>query len=215
MNTDLQYTSAVDYDYEYSGCTCNDWPCRCRTIIDEHITSININKVMTEILHHNFAHGTKISEFDLYCFDRICRVYNIWDKKSYTIETCGGYYGEEINGVYFDNESVVVRVFEEVLSLNNDIEKLKCVLKLEYSYIIDSVQNATSVSIIDCNPSLIISPQDSYARRLEKDVVESYKDYNLPVAVCKKRGDYYLVIDGYHRVAAAQDKDSVEIIVIE
>lgn len=215
MNTNLRYTGAVNYDYEYSGCTCNDWPCRCQTIIDEHITSININKVMTEILHHNFAHGAKISEFDLYCFDRICRAYKIWNKESYTIETCGGYYGEEIDGVYFNNESVVVRVFEEALSLNNDIEKLKCILKLEYSYIIDSVQNATSASIIDCNPSLIISPQDSYARRLEKDVVESYKDYNLPVAVCKKRGDYYLVIDGYHRVAAARNKENVEIILLE
>ena len=80
---------------------------------------------------------------------------------------------------------------------------------------IDSIQNATSLSIIECNPSLIISPQDSYARRLEKDIVESYKDYNLPVAVCKKRGDYYAVIDGYHRVAAAQNKDSVEIILVE
>lgn len=214
MKTDLSY-SAVDYDYERSGCTCRDWPCRCTTIYDERVTNIDINKVMSEILLHNFTHDANISDFDLYCFDRICRSNGIWDQASYTVEVCGGYYGEEINGVYFDNESVVVNQFDEVLRLNDNLQKLKYILELEYGYVIDSVQNATSVSIIDCNPSMIISRQDSYARRLEKDVVESYKDYNLPVAVCKKRGDYYAVIDGYHRVAAAQNKDSVEIILVE
>lgn len=215
MITDLSYTDAVDYDYERTACICNDWPCRCTSIYDQRVTHININKVMTEILHNHFKGNTKISEFDLYCFDRICRLNKIWDQYEYTVEVCTGYYGDEINGVYFDNESVVISHFERVLEMANDLQKLKYILELEYGYVIDFVQNATSVSILECSPSMVISAQDTYYHRLEKDVVESYKDYNLPCAVCKKRGDHYVVIDGYHRVAAAQDKESIDIILVK
>ena len=215
MKTDLSYTDAVDYDYERTACTCNDWPCRCTRIYDQHITHININKVMTDILHKHFKGNIKISEFDLYCFDRICRLNKIWDQYEYTVEVCDGYYGEEINGVYFDNESVVISQFEQVLGMDNDLQKLKYILELEYGYVIGSVQNATSISVLECSPSMVITAQDTYYHKLEKDIIDSYRDYNLPCAVCKKREDYYIVIDGYHRVAAAQNKENIDIILIE
>lgn len=101
--TDLSY-SGVEYGYERSGCICNDWPCRCTTIRNTWIENIDINKVMTELLHNNFIKTNKLTEIDLYCFDRICRVNDIWDKYLYDIEVCPGYYGEEIHGVFFGNE---------------------------------------------------------------------------------------------------------------
>lgn len=212
--TDLSY-SGVEYGYERSECICNDWPCRCTTIRNTWIENIDINKVMTELLHNNFIKTNKLTEIDLYCFDRICRVNDIWDKYLYDIEVCPGYYGEEIHGAFFGNEEKVVSEFDELLKLNSDIDKIKYILELEYGYVIDSIANCHNIIIVNCSPKLVVYPQREYYHRLEKEVVESYKDYNIPCAVCKKSGDKYLIIDGYHRIAANKDKENIEIIVID
>lgn len=212
--TDLSY-SGVEYGYERSGCICNDWPCRCTTIRNTWIENIDINKVMTELLHNNFIKTNKLTEIDLYCFDRICRVNDIWDKYLYDIEVCPGYYGEEIYGAFFGNEEKVVSEFDELLKLNSDIDKIKYILELEYGYVIDSIANCHNIIMVNCSPKLVVYPQREYYHRLEKEVVESYKDYNIPCAVCKKSGDKYLIIDGYHRIAANKDKENIEIIVID
>ena len=102
-----------------------------------------------------------------------------------------------------------------MLKLNSDIDKIKYILKLEYGYVIDSITNCHNVIVTSCSPKSVISPQREYCHRLEKEVVESYRDYKIPCAVCKKSGDKYLIIDGYHRVAANKNKDNIEIIVID
>ena len=177
--TDLSY-SGVEYGYERSGCICNDWPCRCTTIRNTWIENIDINKVMTELLHNNFIKTNKLTEIDLYCFDRICRVNDIWDKYLYDIEVCPGYYGEEIHGVFFGNEEKVVSEFDELLKLDSDIDKIKYILELEYGYVIDSIANCHNIIMVNCSPKSVIYPQREYYHRLEKEVVESYKDYNIP-----------------------------------
>ena len=213
LRTDLAY-NGVEYDYKRSGCTCNDWPCRCTTIRNRWVEDININKVMSSILICNFK-SKNLTEIDLYCFDRICRVNHIWDKECYEIEVKPGYYGEEIGGVFFENEEKVVIEFDKLLTLKSDIDKIKYILELEYGYVINSIENCHNVSITDCDPKLVIAPQKEYYHRLEKNVIESYKDYKIPCAVCKKNGDKYLIVDGYHRVSANKDKESIEIIVID
>lgn len=212
--TNLSY-SGVEYGYERSGCICNDWPCRCTTIRNTWIENIDINKVMTELLHNNFIKTNKLTEIDLYCFDRICRVNDIWDKYLYDIEVCPGYYGEEIHGAFFCNEEKVISEFDELLKLDSDIDKIKYILELEYGYVIDSIANCHNIIMVNCSPKSVVCPQREYYHRLEKEVVESYKDYNIPCAVCKKSGDKYLIIDGYHRIAANKDKENIEIIVID
>lgn len=211
--TNLAYCG-VEYDYERSDCTCNDWICRCTTIDRRWIEKIEINETITRLCESNY-HIKDLNYIDFYCFDRICRIFRVWDKEYYEIEVCGGYYGEEIAGVYFENEEKVVSEFNKLLELKSDIDKIKYVLRLEYGYVIKSVEDANSISIVECNPELIVSPQMEYYRRLEKDVVDSYKGYEAPCAICKKCNDKYLTIDGYHRVAANQDKENITIIVIE
>ena len=203
----------VEYDYERSQCTCNDWPCRCTTIIDTWVESIDINIVMARLLMSHFS-SADLTEMDLYCFDRICRINHIWDKEYYEITTCPGYYGEEIDGAFFGNEKKVINEFDNLISLASDADKIKYILELEYGYVIESIENCHNISVISCDPKLVVTPQQEYYHRLEKDVVESYKDYKIPCAVCKKSGDKYLIIDGYHRVAANKDQESIEIIVI-
>lgn len=209
--TDLSW-NGVEYDYERSSCVCHDWPCRCTTINQTWVESININETIATLC---FSHFKNVNYIDFYCFDRICRIFHVWDKEYYEVEVCAGYYGEEINGVYFENEDKVISEFNKVLELKNDIDKIKYVLQLEYGYTIESIKDSNYANIIDCDTKLIVFPQKEYYRKLESDVIDSYKDYSAPCAICKKQGDKYLIIDGYHRVAANQDKENITIIVIE
>ena len=73
----------VDYDYDRSGCTCNDYICRCTTITHTWIENINICEVVDE-LYRKYAISD--SDIDKYCFDRICYVFKIYDKDNYYIE---------------------------------------------------------------------------------------------------------------------------------
>jgi hypothetical protein len=54
-----------------------------------------------------------------------------------------------------------------------------------------------------------------YFKKVDKNVIEEYKDRNLPIAVCIRHGDKYRLIDGYHRFVANKDKEKVNIIVLE
>jgi hypothetical protein len=88
-------------------------------------------------------------------------------------------------------------------------------LKLEYGYLLDCVESVASVSIIEVSPNAICTPQMEYFKKVDKDVIEEYKDRNLPIAVCVKHGDKYRLIDGYHRFVANKDREVVNIVVLE
>ena len=202
----------VDYDYERSACTCGDWLCRCTTIERAWVDKINVNKVVDKLYH---THSKSDLDIDKYCFDRICYAFKIYDKDFYEVETGGGYYGEEVHGVYFEDEEKIVNAYREVLALNTDVEKIKYCLRLEYGYLIDCVESATLANLITTPPNDIRLPQMEYFKKVDKNVIEEYKNRNLPVAVCVRDGNKYRLIDGYHRFVANKDSNEVYIIVLE
>lgn len=219
--TNLMYI--VDYDYERSACTCNAYEegnyCRCTTIERAWVDKVNVHSVIKNLYHKYCKTDSAIDE---YCFDRICSALKIYDKDYYEVETCGGYYGEEIDGVYFENEEKLFNAYNEVLKLESDIEKIKHILELEYGYLIDRVINTTSAKLEVVNTEKIRLPQQEYFMRLNKEVIEEYKNRKLPVAVCIKERDRYLdcfdryiLIDGYHRFVANKENAAINIIVLE
>lgn len=208
--TNLQWV--VDYDYERSACHCDDLYCRCTTIEHAWIDNVNVNDVVKKLYE---THSRTDSAIDEYCFDRICSAFKIYDKDYYEIETCGGYYGEEVDGVYFENEEKIFNAYYEVIALETSIEKIKYCLKLEYNYLIDRVESAGLAHTLKVSPSDIHLPQTEYFIKLENNVIEEYKDRKLPVAVCVRDEGCYRLIDGYHRYIANKDRDKVDIIVLE
>ena len=212
--TNLQYE--IDYDYERSACTCDAYEngdyCRCTTIENAWIESLNVKRVFNKLYK---IHGKEYSEINEYCFDRLCSIFKIYDKYNYEIESCDGYYGEEIDGIYFDNEEKIVEAYNKILELTNDIEKIKYVLELEYGYLIDKVANAVSAVIKEVNTEKIRLPQKEYFVKLSKEVIEDYKNRELPVAVCIKDECEYKLVDGYHRFIANKDRVSNRIIILE
>lgn len=207
--TNLQYI--VDYDYERSACHCDDDYCRCTTIEHAWVDNVNVRDVVNELYR---KHSRTDSYIDEYCFDRICYVFKIYDKSLYEVESIGGYYGEEIGGVWFENEEKIFNAYRDVISFDTDIEKIRYCLKLEYGYLLDSVVSASS-AIIDKLPTYSISiPQREYFIKLDRDVIEEYKDRTLPIAVCVKDWNAFRLIDGYHRFVANKDRDEVEIVIL-
>lgn len=219
--TNLQYT--VDYDYDRSQCTCNAYEdgdyCRCTTIERAWVESINIKEVIDKLYTKYCKEHSEINE---YCFERICVAMKIYDKDYYEVESCPGYYGEEIGGVYFEKEEELVNTYNELLTLGSDIEKIKYVLELEYGYLLDRVKFKTSAKVEEVDTEKIKLPQQEYFVKLSKEVIEDYKNRKLPVAVCIKEKDRfydvfdtYTLIDGYHRFVANKEKATMKIIVLE
>lgn len=219
--TNLQYE--VEYDYERSQCTCdayerNDY-CRCTTIERAWVEEVNVKLVIRKLYTKYCKEHSEINE---YCFDRICSALRIYDKDYYEVESCYGYYGEEIGGAYFEDEEKIVEAYNELLELKSDLEKIQYVLRLEYGYLIDRVLCATSATIEEVSTEKIKLPQREYFVKLSKKVIEDYRDRKLPVAVCIKNKDRfydafdtYTLVDGYHRFVANQDRKANKIIVLE
>jgi hypothetical protein len=155
------------------------------------------------------------SAINEYCFDRICTAFKIYDKDHYEVESCGGYYGEEIEGVYFDNESGLLEAFADLLALETDLEKIKYVLEIEYGYLLDKVKASTHAYISTVYTRAIDLPQQEYFVKLDKAVIEDYKNRKLPIAVCLECGGRYKLIDGYHRFVANKDRVTNQIIILE
>ena len=208
--TNLQWV--VDYDYERSACHCDDDYCRCTTIEHAWIDNINVNEVIKNLYDR---HSRTNLDIDEYCFDRICSAFKIYDKDYYEVETGPGYYGDEVYGVYFENEEKIFNAYYEVIALKTNIEKIKYCLNLEYGYLIDSVESASLAHTLRVSPGDIRLPQTEYFIKLENNVIEEYKDRTLPVAVCVRDEGCYRLIDGYHRYIANKDRDKVDIIVLE
>lgn len=216
--TNLQYE--VEYDYERSQCTCNAYEngdyCRCTTIERAWVESINIHQVIEKFYKKYCPEQSNINR---YCFDRICAVFKVYDKDHYEVESCGGYYGEEIEGVYFDDESRLLEAFVALLALETDIEKIKYVLEVEYGYLLERVKNKTIARIEMVNTASIVLPQQEYFVKLDREVIEDYRNRDLPIAVCLNEKDSYcdkyILIDGYHRFIANKDKRMMIIVVLE
>lgn len=204
--TDLSYY--VEYDYDRTGCHCNEYICRCTKIINTRMEKVDPNNVIRRLMPSG-------SEMERYCFDRICYAFKIYDMDQYTIEYGGGYYGDEIYGVYFDNEEQVRKHYEEVCKLKTDIEKIQYCLELEYGYLLDVVKNAEKAYIEDIATERIYLPQFEYFKKIDKDIIDTYRNREYPIAVCIKNGSTYRLIDGYHRFAANKDNKLVQIIVLE
>lgn len=203
----------VDYDYDRSSCTCDDDICRCRTIQNARVENICISEVV-KALYHRYG-GKDSNRIDMYCFDRACHARRIYDKDLYKIETCCGYYGEEIDGVYFEEEEKIFNDYQGMLALTTPIEKIQYCLTLEYGYLLDCVRSATSAHVVEVPFNKIHIPQREYFIKLDNNAIEEYKNRSLPVAVCGKSDFGYKLIDGYHRYVSNKDRSTVEIVVLE
>jgi hypothetical protein len=208
--------SGVEVDYaRHSDCEnhgCGDEGiCRCSTLHDVEVTSIEPKDVL-ELVCYQFDMD-RDSDILIYGIDRILKVLKAYEKDSYTVTICGGYYGEEIDGIYLENSDMIEATIKEFLSLSTLKKQVEYLLLLEYGHLLDKLKKC-SWSISEVPTKSIVLGNTAHYKRLETTLVDRYNTYDLIRGVVKKNGNKYHLYDGYHRVAAMSNVGAKKIKVL-
>lgn len=199
------YGHGLEVNYSRSDCVCRDEDyfdyCRCTSIINEEITSIDFDRVL-HTLTEEINSVYKTTNLQDYCLDRIFTKAKLYDASAYEIRLSPGYYGEELDGVYI-SVSWLQNAIDEFLKLNSESKQVEYVLNLEYGYLLDSIKNCNwSVQTIEKHN---VSLNDEYKKLTERVDRYAGKNFSGPRGVYLKipGTNKYRIIDGYHRYITA------------
>lgn len=220
---DFHYCVEVDYEAGYNCCECEDI-CRCGTIENARVESINLASITAEVLGTFFPINrsrknpvppdTRATDpVFLYCLDRIL---HRLEPEDFEVETCGGYYGEEISRVLLLDEKPLT----SLLQMFTPREWVEHVLTLEYGYVHEDLKGRDWVAEIRPTKSVLVP--NTY-RKLDSAAIKrcqaeleippySKKPYRERLS-CLCSEDYKLV-DGYHRLRASIESGSESILVV-
>ena len=106
---------------EGSDC-CKDDYCRCGEITSTRVVSPpDFKDVVAKVAKH-FAlkANSNDNELDLYACDRILTFLKAYETDFYYVRVGGGYYGQEVEGVYFNYSEKLAGLFDRYFKLEND-----------------------------------------------------------------------------------------------
>lgn len=217
----FQYNGVyIDYSYSYNcesyGCD-EEGICRCGSIHNESVESVDVSLLVKKIYDDFFAQGKAADrnntinevlygigkDIDIYTIDRIIRSYKIWESENWDIEIEGGYYGQETGDVTI-KESIADKIEEELLtvfSLPTLKEKIEYLLKVEYGKVLPELSNCTYESIVIDKDEVIFGVEKHLNKVMKKDL-DFYADRNYSGirGIVVKSGDKWRIVDGYHRI---------------
>jgi hypothetical protein len=217
LEENLQYSSFIEYDYSRSRCTghCDDY-CRCTQILGARVTKIDTRGFIDNICENLFRKTETIENIDInilkYCTERLLSYSELNNLFNYSIDTCSGYYGEEIHGIKISNIDTLYTDFANLLKCKTNIDLIKFILKMEYGYLIPIVEKATKATIVTAQLKLIQVPNGDYTyRQLDNKIIKSYRDHHkkYPIGIYRCNGwtdiimDHLEIVDGWHRYSAA------------
>lgn len=225
VGTNFRYHT--DYDYnDYRDCSAygcdEEGICRCGTIEDAHVISVNIPNMVNEIYSNYFDDtlatrrnstinsilGGVSKEIDIYTIDRILRINKAYEPTNWEVQVCGGYYGQEIDDIILDDsvagkiENQLDKAFD-IIDLTSRIEYL---LELEYGSILPALQGR-KYSIETVERDSIIFGSDEHYRKVNTKSLDHYSDKNYTGirGIALVKGDRYRLIDGYHRSSTSEN----------
>ena len=209
----VTYTYDNRRDCETHGCR-DEGICRCGHIENIHITAFDTSYLIWKVLgtesNHNIAD---------YCVDRLIRIAfrkgapSPWDLSDLiNIETCRGYYGEEIDSVKLDDSLAkeLIKKLNHLDSLKTEKEKLAYLLTEDYGFLLPELTEISNWEIVYINGKKLNIGNYNHFKSLDPKKVAQYKDYDFPRAICLADGGKYRLIDGYHRIAAQLAKGTEE-----
>lgn len=192
--------------------------CRCGRIVNPHVTFVNVNPGLFSIEVPVTTKHTppkirykpyKPTIIEQYCLDRLLRIHRVYDVSLYNVHIVPGYYGEEVGDITFNDERVLVTDVERLLGLQTDIDKIKFVLKQEYTYVLESLVGATAVAVEHLHPRDLLK-NDEYALRLKRAPSSYHMCKGLPVGVVHNKR----LIDGYHRFSVLDPTKKYPFVVV-
>ncbi len=237
LEKNFVYSSCVSktyntyYDCESYGCD-TEGICRCGTIEDACIESVDVGRLGAEIYNLYFVDNSSVGskrdnkirhllygsnkEFDLYTIDRILRNVKIWEDDKWDIGVSGGYYGDEIEDIHLTKlvASKIDSLINDAFSLSFN-ERVEFLLKLEYGYLLERLEGL-EFNLVSLDRAKVIFPNDEYYKNIKEEHYDHYTDINYKgirgIAVLKD--GVYKLVDGYHRMSSATS-NTVSVIVGE
>jgi len=225
VGTNFRYH--IDYDYnDYRDCSAygcdEEGICRCGTIDNAHVISVNIPNMVNEIYSNYFDDtlatkrnstinsilGGVSKEIDIYTIDRILRINKAYEPTNWEVQVCGGYYGQEIDDIILE-DSVAGKIQNQldkafdIIDLTSRIEYL---LMLEYGEILPALQGR-QYSIETVERDSIIFGSDEHYRKVNTKSLDHYSDKNYTGirGIALVKDDRYRLIDGYHRSSTSEN----------
>lgn len=221
----------VEYDYDYSHCAnddCGEDGDMCRDTVYEGLTvenkPVDTRSVLAEIYG---IHPDKIP-------DDLVRIGNdelkLNDPNSYEAYAENGYYGEEVTVSLAHPDAVNKRLTEYFHSLPDakdnqgilpyirgrgtdtqgltPLEAVKKNLRDENNgKLVSYVENTTKVSRGAVSLNKVLIPQKKHYENVSPKVPNAPKGADSITGVLVKRGDSFVLVDGYHRVKHANVKN--------
>ena len=242
LNKNFSYS--IDYDFhtqyscEDSGCDVENI-CRCGTIYDEHINSIDFNAIVGDIYSEYFDNSVSTKrdnsinsiifgitkDIDLYTIDRVLRHFKIWENFNWEMEIDEGYYGQEMGDIVLKKSLSKEIEFhlDTAFSIDDLSGRIEYLLGLEYGHLLPELVGC-KYEVIVVNKSDIISESlfrergiDGVYRRIKNKKFTFYSDSNYSgirgIVSLKERkvGNQWRLIDGHHRCSSTQ-KDKVKVL---
>jgi uncharacterized protein YqkB len=224
----VDFTYDLRYDYHnYTSCSesgCNEEGiCRCSTIEDAHVTSVNIPSMVNHIYANYFDDsistkrnstinsilGSVSKEIDIYTIDRILRINKVYDPSNWEVQVCGGYYGQEIDGVILEDvvAKKIENQLEDAFNIIDLTERIEFLLMLEYGNILPELKGL-SYKITEVERDSIIFGSDAHYKNVLNEDLEHYSDKNYCSirGIVISKGDKYRLIDGYHRCSKSENR---------
>jgi hypothetical protein len=205
-------TTEYECDYNCSDFGCDEEGiCRCMSIVNPKVKSVDVVRMSNHIYSKMVGRGTrsdKLSDLlyggsliDTYCINRILTKFKIWKSSNWRFVISPSYYGEEIVDIKMKDQffNELVSEVENLVSIDDLSEKIKCVLKFEYGYLTDELGYG-QFELIEINKSEVEWINEKNLDLISKKGLNHYRKYELPRGVVKKIGDRYHIIDGQHRI---------------
>jgi hypothetical protein len=228
------FSYLTDYDYNNHtdcgsyGCD-EEGICRCSTIEDAHVISVNIPNMAAVIYSDYFDDslaakrnstinsilGGVSKEIDIYTIDRILRINKAYDPSNWEVQVCGGYYGEEIDDIILEDfiARKIENELEEAFNIIELTDRIEYLLILEYGELLPSLKGC-EYSVETVERDSIIFGSDEHYRKVNSKNLEHYSDKNYQGirGIALKKGDKLKLIDGYHRSSTSEDR-SIKILI--
>jgi hypothetical protein len=178
-------------------------------------------KVQTIPMVHLTEHLTtpQLNPLMGYCVNRLLTHSDLRNPESWTVNTCRGYYGEEISSVTLDS-GLAVSMTQALTDLMKSKNPVHDALIAEYGYLLDVLKplKQWTIESVDVKKILLPGTSSVYTTRLDQSTIARYMSnwptkWPVGVAVVTygaffENGKAYRLIDGQHRFAAQARKTS-------
>jgi hypothetical protein len=225
LGRSFKYCTDYDYDAnrdcEHHGCH-DEGICRCGTIVNAHIISVNIPSMVDEIYSEYFDNslatkrnstintilGGVSKEIDIYTIDRILRINGAYEPSNWDIQICGGYYGQEIDDIILE-DSIARKIedqINEAFSIIDLTSRIEYLLKLEYGEVLPVLQGCQySIEMVERDS--IIFGSDEHYRKVNTKNLQHYSDKNYEGirGIALVKDNKFRLIDGYHRSSTSEN----------